>query len=424
MGFVHTEADPPEGFQRVGGRLVPARQYLRHSTKGDLAPILAATCNAAWRPRAGVRPPSSPRSSVPRHRHYLLVEYVTGQPGVCLTGSGCDLVRASAFAYPLGIPTPLIGLVFYLVAAWAVLRTLEAGRLVGLAPGTALLWLTLAGAAASMVLTGLEAFVIHAFCTWCLVQAGASIALLAAAVGLFGTDQPEPIEGHSRRARQRASQAFDGERRGLTRTALFGGSGGALAVVLLLAMGMTGGTPSSSPGGSTLAPAANPHLGTGPVEVVEFADFQCPACATIAPILADLASSNSVTLVYRYFPLVSIHPNADASARATAAAARQGRFWEMSAAIYARQDAWKDLSSTDADAFFRTIASDTGLDVEAWQTAYASSEIASVVDADRQAAEGMGLSGTPTLFIDGLLYRGQLSADAIRAAVSAAAPAS
>ncbi len=43
---------------------------------------------------------------------YLLVEYLTGQPGICLTGSGCDIVRASAFAYPLGIPAPLIGLLF------------------------------------------------------------------------------------------------------------------------------------------------------------------------------------------------------------------------------------------------------------------------------------------------------------------------
>jgi protein-disulfide isomerase len=355
---------------------------------------------------------------------YLLVEYVTGQPGVCLTGSGCDLVRASAFAYPLGIPTPLYGLVFYLAAAWVVPRTLDAKRVWGRAPGTALLALALAGALASITLTALEAFVIKAYCSWCLVQAGASVVLLVAAVALPRGEPAQPAAGRSRRARQEVSQALDEERRSLWRTRLFGGGGAALAVAALLAAGATGGTPSTSPDGSSLAPAGNPHLGTGPVEVVEFADFQCPGCATIAPILAEIASSDGMTLVYRYLPLDSIHANADASARAAAAAARNGAFWQMSAALYARQNEWKDLSATDADAFFRTLASDVGIDVEAWQAAYDSSEISAVVNTDRQAAAGLGLNGTPTLFIDGQLYGGALSSDAIRAAIAAAAPAS
>ncbi len=52
---------------------------------------------------------------------YLLVDYVFGS-GICLTGSGCDVVRASAFAYPLGIPMPLFGLAFYLAAVALLLR--------------------------------------------------------------------------------------------------------------------------------------------------------------------------------------------------------------------------------------------------------------------------------------------------------------
>ncbi len=355
---------------------------------------------------------------------YLLVEYVTGQPGVCLTGSGCDLVRASAFAYPLGIPTPLIGLVFYLAAAWVVLRTVNPGAIVGLAPRTALVVLSLGGAVASMALTALEAFVLRAFCTWCLVQAGASLVLLAAAVALAParSEEEPPVASQSKRARLHASQAVEGERRSLERTALFGGSGGVLVVAVMLALGASAGTPSSSPNGSSLAPAGNPHLGTGRVEVVEFADYECPGCAVIAPILAGIASSNGATLVYRYFPLDSIHRNADASARAAAAADRQGHFWQMSEALYARQNEWKDLSATDADAFFRTIASGLGLDVTAWEAAYASAEVKAAVDVDRQAAVGLGLNGTPTLFINGRLYSGSLSSDGIRAAIAAAAP--
>jgi len=385
-------------------------------TSGDMHRSMAA---ARWRATALLASIVGAAASA-----YLLVEYVTGQPGVCLTGSGCDLVRASAFAYPLGIPTPLIGLVFYLAAAWVVLRTLESGRIAGIATGTALVALSAAGAIASMTLTALEAFVIRAFCTWCLVQAGASLFVLAAAVALTRTDPGEAVESRSKRARQHASQAAEGERRSLRRTALFSGSGGALAVALLLAMGASGGAPSPSSDGSSLAPAGNPHLGTGAAVVVEFADYECPGCAAVAPILADIASSNGMTLVYRYFPLDSIHANADASARAAAAAAHLGRFWQMSAALYARQNEWKDLSATDADAFFGTLASGIGLDVAAWQEAYASSDIAAVVDTDRQAAVALGLNGTPTIFINGLLYSGALTSDSIRAALAAAAPAS
>ena len=223
---------------------------------------------------------------------YLLVEYTTGQPGLCLTGSGCDLVRASAYAYPLGIPTPLFGLVFYLVAAWIVMRTLDSRRIAGLVPATALLLLATAGAVASLILTGLEAFVIKAFCTWCLVQAGASLVLLVAAVALPRGD-PNPVaEGHTRRARQEASRTVEGERRSLVRTAQFGGSGAALLVAVLLAVGATGGgSPTGSSDGSSLAPAGSPRLGAGAVEVVEFADFQCPGCAVVAPILAWIESS-------------------------------------------------------------------------------------------------------------------------------------
>ncbi|MGZ6256643.1 MAG: vitamin K epoxide reductase family protein [Candidatus Limnocylindria bacterium] len=350
---------------------------------------------------------------------YLLVEYVTGQPGVCLTGSGCDLVRASAFAYPLGIPTPLFGLVFYLVAIWLSIRTLEDRPIAGVHVEVALAALSVAGAAASMILTALEAFVIRAFCSWCLVQAAASLMLLLSAIMLLRTPLDRAAT-HSSRTRQQAARARDSERSSLVRVGWAGGGVASLAVAALLVLGATNGTPSASPSPSGLALAGSPHLGTGAVEVVEFADFECPGCAALAPILADLASANEMTLVYRYFPLDSIHPNADRSARAAAAANRQGSFWQMSAALYARQDAWKDLSASDADAFFNALAGELGLNAAEWQAAYASPEVEAAVNVDRQAAIGLGLPGTPSLFIGGRQYTGPLSADGIRAAIAAA----
>ncbi len=351
---------------------------------------------------------------------YLLVEYVTGQPGVCLTGSGCDLVRSSAFAYPLGIPMPLFGLVLYLGAIWLAFRGLEA-RAIGRIPAeAALLGLALVGAIASATLTALETFVIRAFCSWCLVQAAAGVALLVASIMVVRAPAEE-VAAHSSRTRQQAAKARASERASLLRTGRVGGGVATLAVAALLALGATGGSPAGSPDPSGIAPAGSPRLGSGPVEVVEFADFQCPGCAALAPIIADLASWNEMTLVARYFPLDANHANADRSARAAASADSQGSFWEMSAALYARQDAWKDLSGPDADAFFTVLAGELGLDVAEWQAAYASPETAAVVDADRQAAIRMGLSSTPTLFIGGTHYNGPLSADGIRAAIAAAA---
>lgn len=349
---------------------------------------------------------------------YLLVEYVTGQPGICLTGSGCDLVRASAFAYPLGVPTPLIGLVFYLGAAWLVMRGLDTRALAGLRPEAALIGLAVVGVAASLVLTALEAFVIKAFCSWCLVQAAASVALLAASIGLVRT-APEVVTAHSGRGRQQAARALQDERTSLRRTARVGGGLAALAVVSLLAVGATTGAPTPSGDHSGLAPAGSPRLGSGAVEVVEFADFQCPGCALLAPIVAGIAASDEMTLIYRYFPLDSLHANADASARAAVAADRQDSFWQMSAALYARQAAWEDLSATNADTYFAGLAGELGLDVARWQADYQSSETAAVVNADRQAALAMGLSGTPTLFIDGTQYTASLDAASIRAAIAA-----
>lgn len=184
-------------------------------------------------------------------------------------------------------------------------------------------------------------------------------------------------------------------------------------------MGASAGS-SITPDGSSLAPPSSPRLGSGAVLVVEFADFQCPGCATVAPVLASLAEADEMTLVSRYFPLDAIHPNADASARAAAAADRQGFFWEMSDAIYARQADWKDLGGSDADALFAQLAGEVGMDVAGWQTDFASSEVAETVDADRQAARGLGLTGTPTLFIGGEQYDGSFTVDAIRAAIAAA----
>jgi len=354
---------------------------------------------------------------------YLLIEYTTGRSGVCLTGAGCDLVRDSAYAYPLGIPLPLFGVGFYVVAGWVAWRTLPAATvIVGVGARNLLLLLATLGGLASLALTGLEAFVIGAFCTWCLAQAFASWILLLAALGLATHEPADPAEARSSKARHLQARQLDEERRAMTRIA---GTSAALTVALfasLLGIGaVTSATPGASPG-ENLVPADAPRTGTGPVTVVEFADFQCPGCAVAAPILQQLAATGDITLVARYFPLNQIHPNADASARAAAAANLQGAYWPMSEQLYAQQAGWENLSASDADAYFANLASALGLDVEQWRADYTSSAAASVIARDLDAARQLNLPGTPSILIDGVYYDGSLSFDALRAAIARALP--
>src|SRR4029077_18663377 len=97
------------------------------------------------------------------------------------------------------------------------------------------------------------------------------------------------------------------------------------------ACGRSGHGPSATPGANTtgsLAPASAPRTGSGPVTVVEFADYECPACQAVAPELQQLVTDGSITLVYRYFPLPQ-HSLAVLAAQAAQAATLQGKFWPM-----------------------------------------------------------------------------------------------
>lgn len=349
---------------------------------------------------------------------YLLVDYVFGS-GICLTGSGCDLVRASELAYPLGIPMPLFGLVFYLAAAALALGA-PTRRMLGIPlPAVIVAWASI-GVGVMAVLTAIEVFVIGAVCTWCLVSAVASVILGIGAVGIWRRSRGSP-EGHVPRsalARRRAVAEADRRGRDVTKFALRTAAVLGVGVVTL----MVAPTLLAGPAGrADVAAAERPRLGDGPVEVVVYSDFQCPACATVAPMLSELAREGSVTVVYRYFPLRQIHPNADAAAAAAHAAALQDRFWEFHDALFAQQPEWAPLSVPEATEFFAAVAEDVGLDVPAWRSAAASDAVASVIAEDVGSAESLRLTGTPTIFISGERHTGPLSAEALAAAVAGAA---
>lgn len=135
-----------------------------------------------------------------------------------------------------------------------------------------------------------------------------------------------------------------------------------------------------------------------PVTIVEWADFECPACSATSPILdkAVEAYPQYVRLVYKHFPL-SMHEHAEGAARAGVAAQKQGKFWEMHHAMFTNQ------SSLD-DAGLVKLATGVGLDLKAFDADRRSEAVVDAVSADRKAAEKLALRGTPSVFINGRLF--------------------
>jgi protein-disulfide isomerase len=140
------------------------------------------------------------------------------------------------------------------------------------------------------------------------------------------------------------------------------------------------------------------------VTIVEYADFQCPACATAYPVVNDLLEEygEEIRFVYRHFPLI-IHRNAEPSAWAAEAAGQQGKFFEMHDLLYANQDEWSEARSPEN--VFRGYAEELALDLEAYDGAYLSEETRERVSADLENGREFSITATPTFFVNGKLVR-------------------
>lgn len=140
----------------------------------------------------------------------------------------------------------------------------------------------------------------------------------------------------------------------------------------------------------------------GIITVTEFVDFECPACAGFYPIVTQVKElfSDQVRFEIKHFPLVQIHQNAQAAHRASQAAANQGKFWEMHDLIFERQQSWNQ--STSAPSIFEDYARELELDMDQYTSEVGTSEILAVINADIELGKTLGVTGTPTFFIDGV----------------------
>ena len=135
---------------------------------------------------------------------------------------------------------------------------------------------------------------------------------------------------------------------------------------------------------------------SAPVTMTLFSDFQCPFCAQV-PALTDQvlkAYPKQVKLVYKEFPLTTIHQYAMPAARAALAAGKQGKFWEMHDKLFANQRALQPDN-------LKQYAKEIGLDVAKFEQDMASADIQKEIDEDVKLAQQSQVGGTPTMFVNG-----------------------
>lgn len=139
----------------------------------------------------------------------------------------------------------------------------------------------------------------------------------------------------------------------------------------------------------------------GKVTLVEFLDFECESCGAAYPFVEQLREKyeGRVTFVARYFPVPS-HRNAENAAHAVESAARQGKFEEMYQRMFETQSEWGEQQDSRAS-LFRTFAEDLGLDMEQYDKDVKSSSVAQRVQKDLDDGKAVGVTGTPTFFLNG-----------------------
>lgn len=138
-----------------------------------------------------------------------------------------------------------------------------------------------------------------------------------------------------------------------------------------------------------------------PVTIIEYSDFQCPACGAYAPMMLDLLSKNpkTVRIVYRHFPLDQ-HVHAREASYAAEAAGLQGKFFEYHDTLFENQKDWE--GEKNVTKLFRTYAQELKLDLKKFDADNASASIKDLVENSHASALNFGVDSTPTFFVNGV----------------------
>lgn len=147
------------------------------------------------------------------------------------------------------------------------------------------------------------------------------------------------------------------------------------------------------------------------VTVIEYGDFECPACLQSEPYVKQILSEygDDIQFVFRHFPLSQVnpqmHPNAFAAHRAAQAAANQGKFWEMHDILYNTQTQWdrqnSGLQVADAIKAFESYATQIGLDMEKFKVDASSEAVNNYIKTQVASGSKLGITGTPSFYVNG-----------------------
>jgi cyclophilin family peptidyl-prolyl cis-trans isomerase/protein-disulfide isomerase len=155
------------------------------------------------------------------------------------------------------------------------------------------------------------------------------------------------------------------------------------------------------------------------ITIYEYSDFQCPFCAKAAPSIKQLQAAypKDVRVVFRHFPLSSIHPNAVLAAQAAEAAGAQNKFWQMHDLLFERQSEWSGLSTEDFKTWLKDKAKSLNLNSNQFMLDLVSDEITHKVSKSESDALADGLNSTPTLLFNKIRYQGRTDLESLTSLV-------
>jgi protein-disulfide isomerase len=161
-----------------------------------------------------------------------------------------------------------------------------------------------------------------------------------------------------------------------------------------------------------------------PLQVVEYADFECPVCAYFATVTEPdvrkrLVETGQISLRYMHYHIPA-HPNTWAASHAAACANEQGKFWEMHDAIYETQDQWAGTATRKPKPVLAAAARRIGLDMKQWESCFDSQKYQPQLLASQQDAEKRQVRGTPTFIIGSKMIDHNITYDQFKAYVDSA----
>ena len=163
-----------------------------------------------------------------------------------------------------------------------------------------------------------------------------------------------------------------------------------------------------------------------PVQIVEFADFECPACGQFASVTEPdvrtrLVDQGIASLRLYDFPInEQAHKNSLRASLAAACANDQGKFWPMHDRLFAGQNDWSTYATDNPTIYFQRYAQEIGLNVPTWQECYDSGKHVGRISSHRAEANRRGVQSTPSFVVGDRMIQGSVPYDQLKAAVDSA----